>query len=326
MLESTATGRRISVSVVIPTYNRAHCVGEAIDSVLAQDPPADEVIVVDDGSTDDTLEVLAGYGDRIFVIQQSNAGAGAARNAGIRHACGEWVAFLDSDDLWYPGRLAILHRDLNSVSQAVIGHTGDMDLVSTDYEVSVFTLRKWHFPKGKGQLVQDCLRYAISGIHPPVTALNKAALQKVGGFQSSVRIYEDAPLFCHLALAGPWIVTGDTLGVARRLDEDIAPLTDIEQTNPVEAAEARVAYIQSVLGEGLNKSQTKFVARSLSGAYFTLAAAQKKQCAPGEKTSLRKSISYHPSKIRGSAKALIALLFRSYGYGIILKKRKKLAR
>lgn len=66
------------ISVIIPTYNRAHCVGEALDSILAQDPPVDEVIVIDDGSTDGAADVLAGYGDRITVIRQKNAGSGAA--------------------------------------------------------------------------------------------------------------------------------------------------------------------------------------------------------------------------------------------------------
>ena len=69
--------------MIIPTYNRAHCVGEAIQSVLDQTVPADEIIVIDDGSTDTTPEVLAGFGDRITVIRQPNAGVSAARNAGI---------------------------------------------------------------------------------------------------------------------------------------------------------------------------------------------------------------------------------------------------
>ncbi len=79
---------RTKVSVVIPTYNRAHCVGEAIESVLAQTYKDFEIIVVDDGSTDNTAEVLARFGDRIRVIRQENSGVSAARNAGIRAASG----------------------------------------------------------------------------------------------------------------------------------------------------------------------------------------------------------------------------------------------
>lgn len=95
----------MNVSVVIPTYNYARFLGEAIDSALAQTRPALEVIVVDDGSTDATSEVLAAYGDRIRVLRQQNQGVAAARNAGIAAARGEYLAFLDSDDAWYPQKL-----------------------------------------------------------------------------------------------------------------------------------------------------------------------------------------------------------------------------
>jgi len=94
-----------AVSVVIPAYNAAWCVRKAIDSVLAQDFRDFEVIVVDDGSIDDTASVLAGYGDAIRVVHKTNGGLSSARNAGIRAARGEFVAFLDADDWWLPGKL-----------------------------------------------------------------------------------------------------------------------------------------------------------------------------------------------------------------------------
>jgi glycosyltransferase involved in cell wall biosynthesis len=93
------------VSVVIPTYNRADLLGEAVDSALAQDWPELEVIVVDDGSTDGTPALLAGYGERVRGIRQDNAGESSARNAGIRAATHEIVALLDSDNRWLPEKL-----------------------------------------------------------------------------------------------------------------------------------------------------------------------------------------------------------------------------
>jgi glycosyltransferase involved in cell wall biosynthesis len=95
----------IPVSVVIPAYNAASVLPRAIESVLGQTSRPEEVIVVDDGSTDNTAQVATQYGPSITYIRQDNAGASAARNRGIAEATGEWIAFLDSDDEWLPPKL-----------------------------------------------------------------------------------------------------------------------------------------------------------------------------------------------------------------------------
>lgn len=108
------------LSVVIPTRNRAHLVCDAIESAFAQRPEQVEVIVVDDGSTDDTAELLRrAYGPRIHLLSlPERSGAGAARNAGVRLATGELLAFLDDDDLWLPGKLDAELRVLEQFSGA----------------------------------------------------------------------------------------------------------------------------------------------------------------------------------------------------------------
>jgi glycosyltransferase involved in cell wall biosynthesis len=93
------------VSVIIPAYNCGRFVADAIESVLAQGRADIEVLVVDDGSTDDTAEVVARYGDAVTLIRQRNAGAAVARNTGIRVARGRYIAFLDADDVWLPGKI-----------------------------------------------------------------------------------------------------------------------------------------------------------------------------------------------------------------------------
>ena len=90
------------VTVVIPTYNRAHLIKDAVESVLNQTYQDFELIVIDDGSTDNTREVLAVYKDKLTYIYQENQGRSSARNHGIELAQGEYIAFLDSDDVWFP--------------------------------------------------------------------------------------------------------------------------------------------------------------------------------------------------------------------------------
>ena len=97
-------------STIIPTHNRAHLLAASIDSALAQDFGDHEVIVVDAESTDETPEVLARYTDRITVVRGANGGPGAVRNLGVAQASGEYITFLDSDDLWFPWTLATFHR------------------------------------------------------------------------------------------------------------------------------------------------------------------------------------------------------------------------
>lgn len=102
------------VSVIIPAYNCAGTIAETLESVLAQDHGAIEVIVVNDGSKDHTLEVLRGFGDRIRVVDQPNAGPPAARNAGMAAARGDYIAFVDADDIWLQGKVSAQVRHLET--------------------------------------------------------------------------------------------------------------------------------------------------------------------------------------------------------------------
>ncbi|WP_457673034.1 glycosyltransferase family 2 protein [Thiolapillus sp.] len=107
-----ALGQKYRISVVIPNYNYEQYVGEALDSVLAQSFPAHEIIVVDDGSTDNSVQVISAYGDKVRLIEQPNQHLSAARNTGINAATGNWIALLDSDDLWHPLKLELQVRAL----------------------------------------------------------------------------------------------------------------------------------------------------------------------------------------------------------------------
>lgn len=112
-----------AVSVVIPTYNRAALAPRAVESALSQCRPGDEVIVIDDGSTDDTESRLVPYRERIVYVKQANGGVSRARNAGLERARNPLIAFLDSDDEWLPGKLELERAALAAVPEAVICFT-----------------------------------------------------------------------------------------------------------------------------------------------------------------------------------------------------------
>jgi glycosyltransferase involved in cell wall biosynthesis len=112
------------VSVVVPTFNRAELIQETIESVLRQTTPAHEIIVVDDGSTDSTCAVVRAYGDRVVLLSDDHRSAAAARNRGLARATGDWIAFLDSDDIWTPTKLEKQLEYLDRHPQCGCVHTG----------------------------------------------------------------------------------------------------------------------------------------------------------------------------------------------------------
>jgi len=181
-----------TISVIIPTYNYDRFLREAIDSVLAQTYPALEIIVVDDGSTDDTPRILAEYGDRIRVIRQENLGASAARNTGIAAARGEWVAFLDSDDLWRPRKLECDAARIAADPDLGMVHCGAEQFDNTGKTLFVFLggLEGWVAP--------DLLRLDREVIAAPGSGLTvrKTAAEEVGGYDPRLEASEDWD-FCY---------------------------------------------------------------------------------------------------------------------------------
>ncbi|MCP4711182.1 MAG: glycosyltransferase family 2 protein, partial [Planctomycetes bacterium] len=112
------------ISVIIPTFNRANYIEEAVNSVLSQTYDAIELIIIDDGSTDNTRQLLSEYGDELRYYRQDNQGIAAARNRGVTHATGDYLAFLDSDDIWMKDKLQRQMAVLEQIPQisVVYGH------------------------------------------------------------------------------------------------------------------------------------------------------------------------------------------------------------
>jgi len=182
------------VSVIIPTYNRRELVQEAIDSVLAQTYTDYEIIVVDDGSTDGTREALQErYGDRIRYVWQENQGESAARNRGIEMARGEYIAFLDSDDVWLPEKLS---KQVN-----LLDYSPEVGLVCC-YEHKVN-----ESGKPLPGLEKDCQNITFQNLclrnlvgSTSTVVIRKQILTQVGEFDDSIRYGEDWDLWLRVVL------------------------------------------------------------------------------------------------------------------------------
>src|SRR5262245_39297918 len=133
----------MTVSVIIPTYNRARLVVRAVESALGQRDVETEIIVVDDGSTDDTERALAPFQGRIRYVKQKNQGVVAARNHGMQLAQGEFIALLDSDDTWLPWKLALQLRCFELVPELVLTWTNCFEVDGAGTVLQSDFLRKY---------------------------------------------------------------------------------------------------------------------------------------------------------------------------------------
>lgn len=194
----------MNISVVVPVYNRADVIGQALDSALNQTFPPLEVLVADDGSTDGTRAAVERYGDRVRYLYQENAGASAARNLGISQARGEWISFLDSDDEWLPHKLekqkTILERrpDLVWCCCNFTEYSADGQPLSSTAE------DLWQKDISSGGSV----RYFDASLHeiPNRTSgylIRTSVLRETGGFDSRWSRGEDRDLWWRIAMRYP---------------------------------------------------------------------------------------------------------------------------
>jgi glycosyltransferase involved in cell wall biosynthesis len=187
-----------TVSVVLPTYNSAHFLGTAIESVLAQTLQDWELIVVDDGSTDDTRDVVAAFGPRVRYVYRENGGAAAALNAGIRLARGTYVAFLGADDRWAPEKLALQVAQLDSLPSTVGVVYSDLLLVNLEDETVLGRFLGGREPP-RGRVLSQLVRTEGSFLHPCASLVRREVFDNVGVFDESLKTHEDWDLWIRVA-------------------------------------------------------------------------------------------------------------------------------
>ena len=181
------------VTVVIPTYNRWPMVGEAIESVLGQTYPNLELIVVDDGSADETVARLNKYHSRLRLISQGRKGVSAARNAGAREARGDLIAFLDSDDLWRPTKLAFQADFMELHPEIAICQTNEI-WIRNGVRVNPRAIHR----KPDGDIFLPSLDLCL--VSPSAVMMRRDLFMALGGFDEALPVCEDYDLWLRIAI------------------------------------------------------------------------------------------------------------------------------
>jgi len=215
VVNTESAGATPLVTAIVATYNRANLVGRAIESILAQTYRNIEVIVVDDGSTDNTQQVLGKFGDQVRVITQANAGPGAARNRGIAKAQGEIVAFLDSDDQWMPRKI---ERQVSALQKA--GKRAPCCICNAELRFSngsrltCFRNALLNPTEDEGlwsnatEVLAD--RFVLFN---QMVAVRRSAFEEIGGFNEELGFLEDYDLALRLSLLGPFAFIREPLTI-----------------------------------------------------------------------------------------------------------------
>jgi glycosyltransferase involved in cell wall biosynthesis len=209
------------VSAVIPCYNYGRYLARAIDSILAQTYPVSEIIVVDDGSTDNTREVALSYADRVRYIFQQNRGPSAARNRGIRAASGEWIAILDADDWWMPEKTELQLATARSEPKVVLVYCNAWAVMPDGAQ------SPWESADPRN--LWPWLRRTNCVSNGSVAMIRRDVLLESGGFDESVTGCEDWDMWVRLGLKlrGPFARRPERLAAIHLTPHSVS--TDPEQ-------------------------------------------------------------------------------------------------
>lgn len=265
------------ISVVIPTYNRAHLISRAITSVLNQTRSADEIIVVDDGSKDNTQEVVARFGNQVRYIFQENAGAAVARHTGFMTAKSEWVALLDSDDVWNPDHLEHISEAILATSGCANYYFADMRRdqraeYKTQWQLAKFAIDEPYvlFDRGLDSLLQGKRPTMLQA-----TVFKKSAYLAVGGFMKTLRVHEDSHMCIKLGLKDP--ICAVSGGGTIMLDDDQAEnRLSIAYKADKQSQIMRVSMYKDLLdyfGDRLTSEERKDITYRISRSYLAIAKA-----------------------------------------------------
>lgn len=217
-----------SIAIIVPVFNNATTIRESLESLWCQDYSGQfQVIVVDDGSTDETPAILSQYQSRSKILRQSNRGAAAARNLGVSACSSEWLAFLDADDIWVPHKLWIIAQYLHREPRPALIYSNAVEVDEESQPVSTLVpADKAHAPS-----LQELLTEWWP-ILPSTAIMRRDVFEKCGGFPEALRSYEDPYLFLRAREHGDFVYIAEPLVRYRRLAvgrrmEKYAPYQDL---------------------------------------------------------------------------------------------------
>lgn len=280
-----------TVSVVIPIYNGKCYLKEAIESVIVQTFTDYEIICVDDGSTDDSLGILAGYGEKVRLIRQANAGQGAARNAGVHSANGKYIAFLDQDDRWYPHKLADQVAAFERARDAVVVYSNS-DRMDTNGRLvqtgATEAERSSALASPLGRLIGEGL------VLPSSMLVRKDAFERAGGFDPQLRGFEDFDLCARLKQLGPFVFLKES-GLSYRIHPE-----GFSQTGGMAVIRSRERFLLRMQNLYAGQREKQRIIRSmLADCYSDWGREDMKSGHPRESRSmLMRSLGCNPLKVR----------------------------
>lgn len=199
-----------TISAVVPCHNAAPYLAAAIGSILGQTCPPHEVIVVDDGSTDDSARIAASYGPPVHVIRQANQGESVARNRGIEAAVGDWIAFLDADDLWVPTKLERQIEAIRGAGQDVVCVYGDLTVFGERVAERTVVRPEYHAgPAALAAMLVDWCAHVD-------TVVVRGDVARACRFPEHVRLNEDVIFMVLLRSRGTFLRVPEVLAAYRR--------------------------------------------------------------------------------------------------------------
>jgi glycosyltransferase involved in cell wall biosynthesis len=292
----------MSISVVIPAYNAARFIQETLESVLQQTLPADEVLVIDDGSTDDTASIAESFGTAVRVIRRQNAKLATTRNFGVEVAKSEWVAFLDADDLWLSNKLERQMEELSRHPEADLCYTGRVLLLQEGETTRL------------GQVVQvppaEEIRkslYRNTTFLASSVMIRRSTFLAIGGHDTNFKFVEDWDTWLRLLHAGTKFAACPEPLVQYRIH-----LNSVSHNALPSLLEAKEIYRRHILPR--LPRQTRWIAhqRSQSGQEGSAAFTMREMGEPGYLSMMALSILRYPFNEPHRYKGLAYMLYTRF--------------